>query len=537
MAVVAVSCISVASVLAGCSSSASVRSVPVSKALTVDVPADSSSFQPTGASVSGADTSVLSDVTLPGGGGIAPSPFVALVTPMHLGFSGPFPQAGVVLKFRVDPSLLTPGMTPFVATQTAPGVWTPVTSTYDARSGIVQAHATHFSIWGVFSFSGVAIKTIAKDIWDSTFGAIKVTDPAPTCGDSSGLQADIAPNSGLYQFCPQNGTGTNATLKLNSTLAFPADVTIPPGATASITPPNDLFTQIAGLITTAYSRKIGHPPPNLNVIAAGSEADASFPLATGGTVKVTTGIDVEAYLTGIIDVAISELTVMADHLGAKTKTNLNAISDAKCVHEISQIGSIGAALTTSNLKDLTKVAVDCAGQVVDLGALGALQGALAVAAGLVASVFETAFLGATDIIGGPAGPSAVIATSRSAVQSVPAEAPPVLGIANWRPDATGYGQVAPSDINNAGDPTGVINGVSWRNWGASQAIGTGTASYQAPGQVAADATPAQATAVAFNLGTCGGVPAYENLEWYFPEYGQSFDPSNAFSICTPEFAN
>jgi len=260
-------------------------------------------------------------------------------------------------------------------------------------------------------------------------------------------------------------------------------------------------------------------------------------LATGGTVKVTTGIDVEAYLTGIIDVAISELTVMADHLGAKTKTNLNAISDAKCVHEISQIGSIGAALTTSNLKDLTKVAVDCAGQVVDLGALGALQGALAVAAGLVASVFETAFLGATDIIGGPAGPSAVIATSRSAVQSVPAEAPPVLGIANWRPDATGYGQVAPSDINNAGDPTGVINGVSWRNWGASQAIGTGTASYQAPGQVAADATPAQATAVAFNLGTCGGVPAYENLEWYFPEYGQSFDPSNAFSICTPEFAN
>ena len=415
MAVVAVSCVSVASVLAGCSSSASVRSVPVSKALTVDVPADSSSFQPTGASVPGADTSVLSDVTLPDSGGIAPSPYVALVTPMHLKLSGSFPQAGVVLKFRVDPSLLPPGMTPFVATQTAPGVWTPVISSYDARSGIVQAHAAHFSIWGVFAFSGAAIKTIAKDIWDSTFGAIKVTDPAPTCGDSSGLQADIAPNSGLFQFCPQDGSAGDATLKLNSTLAFPADVTIPPGATASITPPNDLFTQIAGFITKAYSTKIGHPPPNLNVIAAGSEADVSFPLATGATARVTTGIDVEAYLTGIIDVAISELTVMADHLGAKTKTNLNAISDAKCVDEISQVGSIGAALTTANLKDLTKVAVDCAGQVVDLGALGALQGALAVAAELVAAVFETAFLGASIVVGGLSGPSAVITTTKPAL--------------------------------------------------------------------------------------------------------------------------
>ena len=116
MAVVAVSCISFASLLASCSSSTSARSVPVSKALTVEVPADSSAFQPTGASVPGADTSVLSNLTLPNGGGSAPSPYVALTTPIHLNFSGRFPQGGVVLKFHVDPSLLLPGMTPFVAT-------------------------------------------------------------------------------------------------------------------------------------------------------------------------------------------------------------------------------------------------------------------------------------------------------------------------------------------------------------------------------------------------------------------------------------
>jgi hypothetical protein len=361
----------------------------------------------------------LSSLTLPNGGGSGPSPYVALTTPIHLKFSGPFPQGGVVLKFRVDPSLLPPGMKPFVATQTAPGVWTPVNSTYDSSMGIVQAHATHFSIWSVFSLSGAVVKTIAQDIWNSTFGKIKVTDPPPTCGDSSDLVTTVAPNNGLYQFCPQNGTGSSTTLKLNSLLAFPADVTIPTGATATVMPPNDLFTQIGGLITKADSTKIGSAGPNLNVIAAGSEADVSFPLATGATVNVTAGIDVEAYLTGILDVAISELSVMADHLGATARTDLAAITDAQCVNEIGQIGNVGTALTTAVLKGLTQVAVDCAGQVVDLGAFSALQGVFAVAAGLVAAVFETAFLGAIDIVGGLSGPSAVIATTRSMIESVP----------------------------------------------------------------------------------------------------------------------
>ena len=273
-------------------------------------------------------------------------------------------------------------------------------STYDSSTGIVQAHATHFSIWSVFSFSEAAVKTIAQDIWNSTFGKIKVTDPPPTCGDSSGLASTVAPNNGLYQFCPQNDTGSSTTLKLNSLLAFPADVTIPAGATATITPPNDLFTQIGGLITKADSTKIGSAGPNLNVIAAGSEADVSFPLATGATVNVLAGVDVEAYLTGILDVAISELSVMADHLGASVKTNLDAITDAKCVNEISQIGNVQTTLTTAVLKSLAQVAVDCASQVVDLGAFGALEGAFAAAAGLVAAVFQTAFLGAIDIVGG-----------------------------------------------------------------------------------------------------------------------------------------
>jgi hypothetical protein len=41
------------------------------------------------------------------------------------------------------------------------------------------------------------------------------------------------------------------------------------------------------------------------------------------------------------------------------------------------------------------------------------------------------------------------------------------------------------------------------------------------------------TVVAFDLGSCnGGPPAYEEVEWYFPGDGQTFDPNNATNACT-----
>jgi hypothetical protein len=40
------------------------------------------------------------------------------------------------------------------------------------------------------------------------------------------------------------------------------------------------------------------------------------------------------------------------------------------------------------------------------------------------------------------------------------------------------------------------------------------------------------TIVAFDLGTCDGVhPAYMRVAWYFPEEGQSFDPSQSENAC------
>ena len=88
----------------------------------------------------------------------------------------------------------------------------------------------------------------------------------------------------------------------------------------------------------------------------------------------------------------------------------------------------------------------------------------------------------------------------------------------------------PSEINSGGDSSGIVSDVHWSSWGGAQATGTGTASYAGPNQALAEGKPDKATAVAFDLGTCGDKPAYRKLAWYFPQHGEHFDPANAQSI-------
>jgi hypothetical protein len=100
----------------------------------------------------------------------------------------------------------------------------------------------------------------------------------------------------------------------------------------------------------------------------------------------------------------------------------------------------------------------------------------------------------------------------------------------------GFGEVAPVAISAAGGnaPGSYVTSISWSNWGAPQAMGQGQSTYVSnPNAPLSDATQATFTVVAFDLGSCnGGPPAYEEVEWYFPGDGGTFDPSNATNACT-----
>ena len=127
--------------------------------------------------------------------------------------------------------------------------------------------------------------------------------------------------------------------------------------------------------------------------------------------------------------------------------------------------------------------------------------------------------------------------------STPAAGGPLLGSAAWvgalgfaGQGVEGFGEVAPAAINAAGGnaPGSYVTSISWSNWGAPQAMGQGQSTYVTnPNAPLSDATQATFTVVAFDLGSCnGGPPAYEEVEWYFPGAGQTFDPNNATNACT-----
>ncbi|MFE4470992.1 hypothetical protein ACFRFH_19450 [Leifsonia sp. NPDC056824] len=80
----------------------------------------------------------------------------------------------------------------------------------------------------------------------------------------------------------------------------------------------------------------------------------------------------------------------------------------------------------------------------------------------------------------------------------------------------GFGTAQPARIYQGGDPTGEVRGITWINWGDPTAYGYGTACYVGPNQGVADCRETPAVVIASNLGSCGGVPAYENVGWWFP---------------------
>jgi hypothetical protein len=152
----------------------------------------------------------------------------------------------------------------------------------------------------------------------------------------------------------------------------------------------------------------------------------------------------------------------------------------------------------------------------------------------------------SDAAAGPAAsvtPTQAAATSSppAAVSSIPAPAPPssaapVLGRpAGVFARGTGFGQVRPPEVDNGGDPTGLVTKITWSSWGGTTATGTGTGTYVAGNQPVAAGTPQRATIVAFNLGTCDGKLMYQAVEWYFPQHGQSFSSARYENVCAGTF--
>lgn len=111
----------------------------------------------------------------------------------------------------------------------------------------------------------------------------------------------------------------------------------------------------------------------------------------------------------------------------------------------------------------------------------------------------------------------------------PPAAVPVLGDANG--GVAGFGKAHPVVLALGNDITGHMIKIRWKNWGATQATGTGTGYWVPAGKPLADARPVPAKIVAFDLGTCHGVRAYLKYAWWLPSHGGHFRASSANHAC------
>jgi len=112
---------------------------------------------------------------------------------------------------------------------------------------------------------------------------------------------------------------------------------------------------------------------------------------------------------------------------------------------------------------------------------------------------------------------------------------PVLGH-SWGPNQQGYGEARPAAVYNGGDPTGMVTSIHWATWGGAEAVGEGTSTWVWPGTcVGCNRPTSGARIVAFHRGQCRGIPSYNAIEWFFPKYGETFNPHVYINSCTGEY--
>jgi len=121
---------------------------------------------------------------------------------------------------------------------------------------------------------------------------------------------------------------------------------------------------------------------------------------------------------------------------------------------------------------------------------------------------------------------------------------PVLGSESFAgQNGIGWGTYKPSEIFNGGDPSGMIQAISWSTWGKPQTFGFGNAFiFRAPPLGGYYPNALRVELLASDLGRCtaGGPLAYQHLEVREPtrpggKLGPWFAWSGAKTLCRPGF--
>jgi hypothetical protein len=429
--------------------------------------------------------------------------------------SGPLPGPQTVrlpLTRRVPP-----GWAIVVATaETSQGPWTylPATLSPDRRTAIfTTAHHSLFTVIGedVSSLLGL-FKT---DFLDGLSSGATASAAQPSCAGQAAAREGYTVQSSAgptIYWCFGTDSSGQRILRLVNDRLYPLEIQHPGLAMAEQSAID--YGSLASLSHLLSGQ--------LSILAPGGQIGYRVGLAPGQEAGAQTAADGFGQGLFALQTGINALLAILTRFGAggasKGITAMNdALGDAACADAL-PAGNPGAILASClSAKDM----ID------DFGPVGLLLAPLAAAGGL-ADFFASEFQGLHDIL--TQDDQYTIVVQRQA-------AVPVLGrrAGDFDYNSQGFGEVRPATVFNGGDPTGLVMHITWSSWGGNTAIGTGTSDYVGPNQTVAGGTEETVTIVAFDLGTCGGTLMYQAVEWYFPQHGQNFNPSQYEDICTGSY--
>jgi hypothetical protein len=471
-------------------------------------------------------------------------------------------ETPATLTFPVPAAAVLDGASPVVVWQNGHGGWRALPTTYHAGAATLQAQTDHFSIGFLAVFdTGSFVKTATTDALNYIQGRSGATQP--TCpADSPAVPVRVVFHGGGNSTygCVGGQDGHPLVTITNNTRAY-TEITYP--QTWTVTDGGSGSFSEAGaerLIGTDLDDAVAPRGFTTRLLSGGGTLTVEGPVGAGGVVSSEMSID--AWYVSAIDLGVNvyfnvlraitddeeaqaaEATEAAFHAegsdappSATVRDFNDAVTDCgRAVTSEITNDQYFNPVTAAGARSITKAVFECIPGLAKAG-IAQVQSSfvkktltsLVTEVTVALTALNLAIAGTRYVydsfasFGGKSDPDWVIELL----------AAPVLGSLAFLANATGYGLVAPPVIDNGGDGNGVVTAITWSNWGQATATGAGTASYAAPGQVLAYAKSLPATVVAFNLGDCGGVLAYRDLEWYFPEEGESFSVSAGGDVCDP----
>jgi hypothetical protein len=293
-------------------------------------------------------------------------PVRLLAQPERVIFTGRLPADGAVLTWRINRKMLAPGATPFVATlDQATGQWTALPGSYNRRTGVIRARVHADPVVAPFGWIKSQLLSMLQGAFLSIFG-LSGTGTYPQCSSYDVPITDSHPAAASIGFCARPAGSSQVLVKLASMRPYPVDVTYPAGTSVSPSVLSHLINQ----------------NPDQAILSGLDHLDATVPLNSGASTRITVRLDKPAFLAGILIMA----ETFASLLGGKAKAVDDALESAKCMADTMRSLNTAADLTSPDAQDAGSTIMECAAQ-----ALGSSKD--------VAAIIATAVIAGASIVG------------------------------------------------------------------------------------------------------------------------------------------